>query len=241
MISRFFNERMSSKLAIPKIKRKFKRKLQRRKERFYAALDSKLLLSTKKKVLFVDLGANIGQGYAWFSKYYRGGSVDFEMFEPNPYCLAELEKLSVVQSGEVKLHGVGVGASAGSFKFYGLGDSEGGKQSQGGSIVESHNLDRYLVSNDSAIEVEVIDFSEYLSKKSEDYEKIVVKMDIEGAEVDLLEKMIADGSIHLINILYVEFHSQFQPKNTYEITKRRENEITHELRKISGFRLRLWH
>lgn len=187
------------------------------------------------------MGANLGQGYAWFSRYYKGGNVDFEMFEPNPYCLAELEKLSVVKSGKVTLHGVGVGASAGSFKFYGLDDSEGGKYSQGGSIVEAHNSDSYVPSNDSALDVEVINFSEYLSNKSQSYEKIVVKMDIEGAEVDLLEKMIADSSINLINILYVEFHSQYQAANKFEITKRREDEIIHKLNKISGFHLRLWH
>ena len=241
MIGRALKERKSKKLVFHKIKRKFKRKLQRRKERFYAALDSKFLLGATKRILFVDLGANLGQGYAWFSKYYKGDNVDFEMFEPNPNCLAELGKLSVVRSGKVRLHGVGVGASAGSFKFYGLDDSEGGKYSQGGSIVEAHNSDSYVPSNDSAIDVEVIDFSEYLSKKAESYEKIVVKMDIEGAEVELLEKMIAEGSIKLINILYVEFHSQFQAASTFEITKHREDEIVHKLKKINGFHFRLWH
>ena len=37
---------------------------------------------------------------------------------------------------------------------------------------------------------------------------IVCKMDIEGAENDVLEKMISDGSIEYINILYLEPHNK---------------------------------
>jgi hypothetical protein len=32
-------------------------------------------------------------------------------------------------------------------------------------------------------------------------------MDIEGAEYDVLEKMVKDGSIYYVNELYIEWHS----------------------------------
>jgi sacsin len=35
---------------------------------------------------------------------------------------------------------------------------------------------------------------------------IVMKLDIEGAEYNVLEKMINDGSIDYINTLFVEWH-----------------------------------
>ena len=39
-------------------------------------------------------------------------------------------------------------------------------------------------------------------------------MDIEGAEIELLESLITNGSINNIHVLYVEFHSQFQKSDT---------------------------
>jgi len=54
-------------------------------EIFYAYIDSKNL-SNSERVLFVDLGANLGQGFRWFSRYYNSSNIDFELFEPNPFC-----------------------------------------------------------------------------------------------------------------------------------------------------------
>lgn len=38
---------------------------------------------------------------------------------------------------------------------------------------------------------------------------MVVKMDIEGAEVPVLEKVIADGTDDRMSLLIVEWHDQF--------------------------------
>ena len=40
---------------------------------------------------------------------------------------------------------------------------------------------------------------------------VVVKMDIEGAEYDILRAMLADGSIDLVDVLHVEFHHRLMP------------------------------
>ena len=192
-------------------------------------------------ILFVDLGANLGQGYSWFSNHFDGDNIKFELFEPNPYCLTELKRLADVKNGKVKLHGVAVGPQAGNFKFYGLAENEGGKYSEGGSILETHASAWYEASSDLAIDVEVIDFSKYLHEKSKNYETILVKMDVEGAEVELLEKMIKDFSIDLIDYLYVEFHSQFLEEENSKITKQREENIIKELKKKKDFNLRIWH
>ena len=65
-------------------------------------------------------------------------------------------------------------------------------------------------------------------------------MDIEGAEVELLEKMIEDHSIELINYLYVEFHSQYQEKKDLLITKKREQNIIRLLQEKNDLSLRIW-
>ena len=52
--------------------------------------------------------------------------------------------------------------------------------------------------------VEVFDFSDWLRRLQAD--EIIVKMDIEGAEVPVLRKMVADGTDLLVDELLVEWH-----------------------------------
>lgn len=211
------------------------------KEHFYTYKDSNFLKKKSKNILFVDLGANLGQGYTWFSSYYNSPNIFFELFEPNPYCFSELQKLPDVKNGKVKTHNVGVGPNAGSFKFYGISDEEGGKFSEGGSILKDHNSHNYQKHYNTDVIVQIINFSDYLQKKANEFETIVVKMDIEGAEVDLLEKMINDESIKLISYLYVEFHSQYQELLKSKITKKRENNIINRIRLMNSTNIRIWH
>ena len=58
-----------------------------------------------------------------------------------------------------------------------------------------------------SIVVETINFSKWISNNFNDKDNIIVSMDIEGSEYDVLYHMINQGSIHLINKLYVEFHA----------------------------------
>ncbi len=218
-----------------------KEKHDRRMEPVYAFLDSKFAYTKNDKVLFLDCGANLGQGYAWFSKYFHHPNVSFELFEPNPNCFAHLHKLNDVINGKVKLNPFGIGTEDGDVKFFGLDQAEGGALSQGGSIVKSHNSNHYSASDASSIDVKLVDFSKYLQSKASQFNKIIVKMDIEGAEVELLEKMIADNSIRFINVLYVEFHSQYQKPDESTITQAREQRIIDMIQKDTKVKLRIWH
>jgi hypothetical protein len=64
-------------------------------------------------------------------------------------------------------------------------------------------------------------------------------MDIEGAEVDLLEALIKEKTIHLINVLYIEFHSQYQTKNLSLITRQREEKILKNLSYLTNVTVRI--
>ena len=66
-------------------------------------------------------------------------------------------------------------------------------------------------------------------------------MDIEGAEVDLLENLIETKMIHKIDVLYVEFHSEYQSREFSNITKNREDKIINNLSKIPNLKFRIWH
>lgn len=239
-MSKILKAVLNPTLAIKDIYQGIFKKLHNRQEERWAKRDS-LSIKGDEKVLFVDLGANLGQGYSWFKQYFSASNISFELFEPNPNCLEQLKKLDDVMSGKTKLHPVGVGVSDGSFDFYGLRNDEGGKYSQGGSIVKGHNSNWYEASTDKSIKVRIINFSSYLKDKSTEFDRIIVKMDIEGAEVELLEGLIKDKTIDLIDILYVEFHSQYQIKDLSIATKRREDKILHDLSSGTNVNVRIWH
>ena len=57
------------------------------------------------------------------------------------------------------------------------------------------------------VTVECIDLSVWISETFSADDHITLLMDIEGAEYDVLEKMVADNSIGIIDVLYVEFHA----------------------------------
>ena len=183
-------------------------------ETIFVLFDSRFLIKKNDKVLFLDLGANIGQGYSWFSKFFKGENIDFELFEPNPYCYKKLKKYVNIKNKTVITHNLGVSTSSGKVKFYGLKE-EGNVYSLSGSIVKNHNSIHYKTKEENAIEIETINLGKFLVNKSKTYDKIIIKMDIEGAEVEILEKLISTKLANLINILYVEFHSQYQVKSKH--------------------------
>jgi len=53
--------------------------------------------------------------------------------------------------------------------------------------------------------VECVDFDAWL-RQFEGYEAVLVKMDIEGAEFPVLERLLETGTLRLITGLFVEFH-----------------------------------
>lgn len=78
------------------------------------------------------------------------------------------------------------------------------------------------------IKVNSFDFSTWLSEnvKMEDY--VVCKIDIEGAEYEVLKKCISDDTLKLINNLDIEFHhiDDVEMTNDY-------NKIMHEIHKLN--------
>ena len=55
------------------------------------------------------------------------------------------------------------------------------------------------------LQVESIDFSLWLKNSFKSEDEIILKMDIEGAEYDILNKMIKDETIKLIKKLFIEW------------------------------------
>ncbi len=64
-------------------------------------------------------------------------------------------------------------------------------------------------------------------------------MDIEGAELNLLESLIKNHTINFINVLYVEFHSNYVKNLKFKKYKSRENKIISYIKNKTDVTLRL--
>ena len=203
----------------------------------YILIDS-ARINNSDTVLFCDLGANIGGSYLFFKKFYKK-NVTFYLFEPNLDCYKKLLKL---RNSEKKIHVKNVAAShfSGKCNFF---RSSNDKLSEGGSINEDFLKDlRYTYQDKKEVTlIKTINFSNFLKNNSFKFNKVIVKMDIEGSELDLIESLIKNHTINLINVLYVEFHSNYVKKSKFKKFKSRENKIISYIKNKTDMTLRLWH
>lgn len=66
--------------------------------------------------------------------------------------------------------------------------------------------------------VKTIRFSEFLNQFSDD-DYIIVKLDIEGAEYNVVADLLSTGVINKINELYIEWHDHFFNKSSIGLKK----------------------
>lgn len=194
-----------------------------------------------EKGLFLDCGSNLGQGMTYFEKFYPLADYDYILFEPNPHCLEYLNNYikDFELKGNIEVIQKAVSTTDGETKFFGLVEYENDSTFQGASILKEHNQLFYTPDDHEAITVETFSFTEFIRRKSEEYEVIIVKMDIEGAEYDVLEDLINSNLHEKISVIYIEFHSQYMSgidKSSYE---KREKYIVNRLKK-SNINFRLW-
>lgn len=98
----------------------------------------------------------------------------------------------------------------------------------GSSVVSSKRVDyEQTVSNDDCpyLIVPCINLSSFVRRMKKKYKSVVLKLDIEGAEYDILEKMLEDGTIELIDRLYCEFHV-----GKMDVSETRHNKLVRRLK-----------
>lgn len=214
------------------------KKLRKIFKHIVVSYDSKLLVSKvkNKKGLFIDCGTNLGQDFSHFSKYYKLSNYDYVMIEPNPNCINLLKEKYAdnIQNKQIVIIPKAATAKDGFLKLYGLSEKSESDSiynptgpdinsfSQGASVLKEHNSLFYESENQSAIVVETFRFSDYLIKQADLYETIVIKIDIEGAEYELINDMIETNSIFIPKIIYAEFHSHFMNTTSREKYKKIE-------------------
>lgn len=142
----------------------------------------------------IDLGAHIGLATTEFAQ--TAGEV--HSFEPNPVNYAELQK-HTQRYTNVTLHNAAVSDSDGTLDLF-FETPKPGKFYEGATIVQNKSNVTY----ENKVSVKTIDFAQFI----EDLGKPVaaVKMDIEGAEYLVLERLIDSGAMDKIGMIYAECH-----------------------------------
>lgn len=152
--------------------------------------------------LAVDLGANMGVVTAQLA----ATGADVVAFEPDPQTFAKLQERFAGQAN-VTLVNAAVGVGSGSVR---LMRADNFAENPEGASVKSTILDGgRRIDAGNSVEVPLVDFPSWVREQVAARGQIAfVKMDIEGAELDILEKMDAEGLFAGIRGLVAETHER---------------------------------
>lgn len=146
--------------------------------------------------LFLDCGGNDGCSAVKFIS--ANPRFDALSFEPNPVLWPYY---ATVPS---RLVHKGVAARAGRYAF--TVDPVDG---DGSSIVAGKKIAAGIAPADlRVIEIDCVSLEDVLAAVAGRYDRIVLKLDVEGAEYGILEALLASGAIDRIDRVYAEFHWQ---------------------------------
>lgn len=153
----------------------------------------------------VDCGANKGEVTEILAE--TGATV--HGFEPDPDIFAELHASYGAQDNVV-LHEAAVGPKAGTATFYRskVSKHHAAKGATGGTLV----ADNAVADAEQATEVQVADFPAFLSGLIDRHGRVAfLKVDIEGAEIALLDALLAADLLPKVGLTVVETHRWLLP------------------------------
>lgn len=147
----------------------------------------------------VDCGANIGE----ITGALAPTGAQIHAFEPDPYSFARLTE-NCGHYKNVHLYNQAVGVGKGSIKIYRKKGFEQDKEWN--SLTTTTIVDETQRKNMEAIEVEQIDLEAFLVKLQKKHEITFLKMDIEGAELAILNRLVETDILPKIRATAVEIH-----------------------------------
>lgn len=159
--------------------------------------------SINESSICLDCGANVG---VVTSKFAEAGATVYA-FEPNPYAF---EKLKSRFEGNSKIHCInkGVWDKETVFPLYlhEHSDEDELKWSTGSSMLDfKSNIKR-----EKFVEIQTVDLSKFIDSLGQRI--TLLKMDVEGVEVEIVNSLIDTGVIHRVDQVYVETHDHKIPE-----------------------------
>ena len=180
------------------------------------------LLKLGKKSLVIDCGANVGHVTKLFAR--TGAAVI--SFEPDPKAFKLLSK-RCGSNKNVTLIKKGVWNQNATIQLYTHKEAAGEEASftVGSSIV----ADKINIDLSKAQSIEVIDLVAFMQQQKRKID--LVKLDVEGAEIEILKHILAAKAWHLFERMYVETHETKIPSQVKELenikAQLKENSISH--------------
>jgi FkbM family methyltransferase len=154
--------------------------------------------SANPKPFIIDCGANIGMAILYFKMLYPKASV--LAFEPNPSVFELLKKnIEANNLQDVVLVNTALSSLEGTTEFY-FGDSMG---TLSGSLMQERG-------GGTKIQIKTEKLSKYLSNKKPD----LIKIDVEGAEFEILKDLIDTKTIQQASNYLVEYHHKINDQKS---------------------------
>jgi FkbM family methyltransferase len=184
---------------LKKLKRRHKRDLR------YARAEGMLqgvLSMLRRGDIAVDCGANRGDVTALLA----ATGADVHAFEPDPYNLSKLTE-RFAGAANVHLHAAAVGTSRGTIRLMRAANWEANPDLA--SVKSTVVAGGQNIAEGEGIDVDLIDFPAFLRGLVAAHGRVAfVKMDIEGAELDLLDAMLRDRLFDHIQLTVAETHER---------------------------------
>jgi len=159
---------------------------------------------------FIDCGAHCGESIL-AAKQRFGDDIIIISFEPTPGLAKQLQEIHK-DNPTVNIQNSAVWVNN-EIKNFHLSE----KYTDGSSLLNSLNDLR----EDHSIKIPCFDLSSWLKDTFSKDDYLILKLDIEGAEYEVLNKMIEDGTINLVNEFWGEWHDmKISDLKTLEISKK---------------------
>jgi len=147
--------------------------------------------SSKSSPVIIDCGANIGMSVLYFKRCFPHSTII--AFEPNPTTFDLLQKNIIsYELSNITLHNLALSNSTGTIPFHFNDDK--------GTLTGSLQSNR---GGEKIIEVQCAKLSDLLSEIDV---VDLIKMDVEGAEQNIVEDLMQSGAIQKVKELIIEFH-----------------------------------
>jgi len=197
-----------------------------------------------RKIL-LDCGTHYGQGIKELNEiYYFSQGWKIFTWEANPYTYDHFNKIEKFKNFDIVSFNQAISTYNGKIQLN-LETKTNKKneivhEGQGTSVIplELWNSPKHSGTFINSIDVECIDFAQWMQENLQDDDFVVLKMDIEGAEYDVMDHLITTNAINYINDIYIEWHSRFFQDRAPYLEK--ESKIAGKLKNLN-IKIGKWH